>query len=68
VLVGTAAITAMNLLRLCTLYYLGESWPAGFEYAHRELWPLLLIAFSLVIFVAWAQRSPAPGPTRHANR
>lgn len=59
-LAGTAAIVVVNVLRLCTLYYLGEVWQSAFEYAHEELWPLLLSAFVLVAFMVWAARRQTP--------
>ncbi len=56
---GLVALVAFNVLRLCSLYYVGVYFPSAFEFAHFDVWPLLIVAFALVdfLFVArWVQR------------
>jgi exosortase H (IPTLxxWG-CTERM-specific) len=54
---GAVAIFAVNLLRICSLYYVGLRLPDAFEFAHRELWPLLLVIGAVGAFMLWASRS-----------
>jgi len=63
-LVGVAAITALNLARICSLYAIGIFFPSAFDLWHVELWPLLLIVAAAALFVAAARylsRVPAAG-------
>jgi exosortase/archaeosortase family protein len=50
---GIVLITLVNVMRICSLYYIGAFSPAQFDFFHHELWPLLLIALAAGIFVAW---------------
>ncbi len=50
---GTFAIIAVNVARLCSMYLLGVRFPSAFDFAHRELWPLILIAVVIAAFVVW---------------
>jgi exosortase/archaeosortase family protein len=60
---GTALITSANLLRIISLYHVGVLAPGLFEFAHLELWPLLLIAFCVLQLWLWARFvRPAPKP------
>jgi exosortase/archaeosortase family protein len=52
---GLAALVACNVLRLCCLYYVGVYAPAEFEYAHYDAWPLLMVAFATLDFLACAR-------------
>lgn len=64
VIAGLAALIAANLLRLCSLYYVGVYFPSSFEFMHVEVWPLLMMAAALLDFVAsvrWMQ-GPVCGP------
>jgi exosortase/archaeosortase family protein len=49
--VGLSALVAMNVLRLCCLYYVGVYAPARFDLAHYELWPLAMVAFATLDFI-----------------
>ncbi len=48
---GLLALVAFNVLRLCSLYFIGIYFPSAFEFAHFDLWPLLVISFALVEFL-----------------
>jgi len=59
---GLVALMAFNVLRLCCLYYVGVYFPAQFDFAHYDLWPLLIIAFAVLDFlvcVRWLQEGSA---------
>jgi exosortase/archaeosortase family protein len=60
ILVGVAALVAVNVARICSLYFIGVHAPSAFELVHVELWPLLLIAIALAEFVLctiWLSRT-----------
>ena len=51
---GALAIAAVNVLRIACLYQVGVHFPKAFEFVHLELWPLLLIASAVLVFLVWA--------------
>ena len=67
---GLATLVAINVLRICSLYFIGLRWPARFDFFHTELWPLLLVATTAGLFAVWvswltrrsASHAPAPSP------
>jgi exosortase/archaeosortase family protein len=63
---GLAALVAFNVLRLCCLYYVGVYLPSQFDFAHYDLWPLLIIVFAVLDFfvcVRWLQEPSSASPT-----
>ena len=62
---GTLALHALNLLRIVTLYYLGQYNRAWFDFAHLYLWESLIVLDTLAIFWGWAilvrRRGAPPG-------
>jgi exosortase/archaeosortase family protein len=66
VVAGFAVITAANVLRICSLYYVGVLVPAYFDFCHHELWPLLLIALAAGAFVLWSRVGSARGGIERA--
>ena len=63
---GSLAIHAVNLLRIASLFYLGQHAPAMFEFAHLYVWEGVIMLVTLVIFWTWVQRTyrVAPPPAR----
>lgn len=55
---GLAAIQILNLLRLISLFYLGQYSRPLFELAHLYLWESLIIIDGMVVFSLWVRRSP----------
>jgi|HubBroStandDraft_6_1064221.scaffolds.fasta_scaffold30588_3 exosortase/archaeosortase family protein len=64
---GLTALVAFNVLRLCCLYYIGIYFPAAFELAHFDVWPLLVVGFSVVDFLACARWLQRTNPTPSAS-
>ena len=54
---GLAAILPLNLVRLITLFYLGQYHPAIFDFAHLYLWEMLIIIDAIAVFALWARRA-----------
>jgi exosortase/archaeosortase family protein len=62
--IGTGVIAVVNVIRIASLYGVDAHWPRLFETVHAEIWPLLLVAIALVMFLRWsrwAEASDAPG-------
>jgi exosortase/archaeosortase family protein len=60
--VGLAALVALNIARLCSLYYVGAFFPAEFELMHIDVWPVLMVAFAVLDFalcMRWMAAKPA---------
>ena len=63
---GLAALTALNVGRIASLYFVGAHAPRSFDAVHEELFPLLLIVAACACFVAWlawCARGPERRPT-----
>lgn len=50
---GFVAVQAVNLLRIISLYYLGQWDMAIFEFAHLYLWQALIMLDVLVVWLFW---------------
>jgi len=61
---GTLALHAVNMLRIISLYYLGQYSQAWFDFAHLYVWEGLIVLDTLVIFWLWAVlvRKARPAP------
>jgi exosortase H (IPTLxxWG-CTERM-specific) len=53
----TVAIHVLNLLRIISLFYLGQVSQKWFEIAHLYVWESLIVLFTLVIFWFWVQHT-----------
>jgi exosortase H (IPTLxxWG-CTERM-specific) len=54
---GLAAIQFLNLLRLISLFYLGQYSFSIFEFAHLYLWEMLIIIDAMAVFGLWIRRA-----------
>lgn len=56
--IGFFAIQALNLVRIISLFYLGQwSYPV-FEWFHLYLWQALIILDALVVWLIWLRKMP----------
>jgi len=62
VLIGVPAIFLINLARMSSLMLLGAWRPELFEKVHIYVWQALVIAFSMALWVFWAERFVRPRP------
>lgn len=51
---GSVALHVINLLRIISLFYLGQYSQSWFDFAHYYLWESLIVLDTLVIFWLWA--------------
>lgn len=56
--VGFLAIQFMNLLRIITLFYLGQWNQTAFEWAHLYIWQALIMLDVLLVFLIWLRLLP----------
>lgn len=53
---GVAAIFALNLVRVISLFYLGRSYPEIFEEVHVYVWQPIIIVWAIFVWYFWSQR------------
>ncbi len=54
VAVGLLVLIALNVLRICALYFIGVFAPARFAVAHEQVFPLLLVLGAALAFLVCA--------------
>jgi len=64
--IGFFAIQLLNLVRIISLFYLGQWNYTVFEWFHLYLWQALIILDALVVWLIWLRTLPRaePAPTR----
>lgn len=64
---GFAAIFAINLIRVVSLYFIVLRFPGAFEGAHIYVWQSVVIGAAVLLWLFWAQRAaPAARPPERA--
>lgn len=58
---GFVAIQGMNLLRVISLFYLGQWSQEWFDWAHLYIWQALIMLDALVVFLVWIRYLPQTG-------
>ena len=61
---GFAAIQALNLVRVVSLFWIGAHRPALFSSSHTVLWQSAVVLFSVLLFLFWASRVQRTHATR----
>jgi exosortase H (IPTLxxWG-CTERM-specific) len=57
---GLAAVQVLNVVRVVSLFYLGQWSVAAFEWAHLYLWQALIMLDVLVVWLLWLRALPPP--------
>ena len=52
--VASVSIEALNLVRLSSLFWLGEHYRPIFDFVHVAVWQLLVILAAISIFILWS--------------
>lgn len=60
--VGFVAIQALNLVRIISLFYLGQWSRMWFDWFHLYLWQALIVLDALVVFLLWLRWLPRTKP------
>lgn len=63
---GTTAIMALNLVRVISLYYLGQYSMKWFDWAHLYAWDVLIMLDGVVVFFLWIRWLPPVGRSHAA--
>jgi len=53
ILVGVATVQALNVMRIISLFYLGQWNKTVFEWAHLYVWQALIMLDVLLVFLFW---------------
>ena len=59
-LIGTLVLTALNIVRIISLFYIGIHWNKAFDTMHEDVWQPAFIVFSLFFWVVWALWATKP--------
>lgn len=65
ILAGLVAVQALNIVRVISLFYLGQWNMKAFEWAHLYLWQALIMLDVLIVWLVWIRTlppRPAAGP------
>lgn len=66
VLLGIIAVQAVNVLRVISLFYLGQWRMDIFEFAHLYLWQAFIMLDVLVVWLIWVRAMPVQRETHAA--
>jgi exosortase/archaeosortase family protein len=64
-LAGVALLAAVNIARICSLYYVGLHFPSSFTAVHLEIWPIAIVVVAIAAFLFFA-RKVGPGGAHRA--
>lgn len=59
ILAGLAAVQALNIVRVVSLFYLGQWNFKAFEWAHLYLWQALIMLDALIVWLLWIRALPS---------
>jgi exosortase H (IPTLxxWG-CTERM-specific) len=55
---GVFAVQGLNIIRVISLFYLGQWSMKWFEWAHLYVWQALIMLDVLIVFLIWIRRVP----------
>lgn len=55
ILIGFVAIQAVNIVRVISLFYLGQWNDTAFKFAHEYLWQALIMIDVLIVWLLWVR-------------
>jgi len=61
---GIVAVQGLNILRVISLFYLGQWDFKVFEWAHLYVWQALIMLDVLVVWLIWVRTLPREGDDR----
>ena len=63
VAIGIVAVQGLNVVRVISLFYLGQWSQEAFEFAHRYVWQALIMLDVLIIWLLWVRTLPRAAPS-----
>ena len=70
IVIGFFAVELLNIVRIITLFYIGQWNQVVFDWAHLYIWEALIMLDILIIFLLWVRFLPVASTQavdRHAN-
>ena len=61
---GILAVQGLNIVRVISLFYLGQWSYAAFEWAHLYVWQALIMLDVLIVWLVWIRALPAAAGAR----
>jgi exosortase H (IPTLxxWG-CTERM-specific) len=61
-LAGLLAVQALNVVRVISLFYLGQWSARAFEWAHLYVWQGLIMLDVLIVWLVWIRTLPTASP------
>ncbi len=65
--VGFLTVQLMNLLRIISLFYIGQWDKTAFEWAHLYIWQALIMLDVLIVFLVWLRFLPKKRPAEPSD-
>jgi len=59
---GVVAVQGLNVIRVISLFYLGQWDREVFEWAHLYVWQALIMLDVLIVWLVWVRTLPKTGP------
>lgn len=57
ILTGILALALLNIVRIASLYFIGNSGNASlFKVMHENIWPIIFIVFTLFLWLNWIRK------------
>ena len=53
IMIGFIAVQALNVIRIISLFYLGQWNATAFEWAHLYIWQALIMLDVFIVFILW---------------
>ena len=66
ILAGLLAVQLLNIVRVISLFYLGQWNLNVFDWAHLYLWQALIMLDVLIVWLVWIRMLPAPSASSDA--
>jgi exosortase H (IPTLxxWG-CTERM-specific) len=60
--IGVVAVQGLNVIRVISLFYLGQWREDVFDFAHQYVWQALIMLDVLVIWLLWVRTLPRAAP------
>jgi exosortase H (IPTLxxWG-CTERM-specific) len=62
--IGVVAVQGLNVIRVISLFYLGQWSFDAFDFAHRYVWQALIMLDVLIVWLLWVRTLPRGAPAR----
>ena len=56
IVLGVVALSAVNLVRTTSLFYVGSAFPETLEVVHLLVWQSLMVIFAVALWLLWMRR------------